>query len=754
MVENEKYNVEGMMCAACVAHVDKAVRGVEGVKDVSVNLLTNSMIVTYDTPANTSTITSAVKRAGYKAKLAKNNSNISNNETNKLLKILIVSVIILIPLFYIAMGYMLMDTIPNWPLGIFKEKPIVTGITTMVLSLAILIINNRFFISGFKSLFNGGGNMDTLVALGSGTAFIYSFVLLIIMIINSINGNPDKVMTLSMNLSFETAGMVPTLITIGKTLESYSKGKTTNAIKGLLNLEPKTARVLRDNNELIIDQKEVVKGDIFIVKPGESFPVDGVVLEGFSSVDESMLTGESIPVDKEKGSDVSSGTINHNGLLKCEATYVGYETTINKIVKMVEDASSTKTKISRIADKVAGIFVPVVMTIALIVFTIWLFVSSYNITTSLERAISVLVISCPCALGLATPVAIMVGSGKGAKSGILFKNASSLEETGKINIAVLDKTGTITKGKPTVTDIYPINISIEELMTIAASIEKPSEHPLSLSIIEKANEMSITIKDVKDFTALPGSGVKGYIDNELVTGGNKSTISNITDEINELYNKFSSEGKTPLFFSKNNTLIGIVAVRDEIKEDSKEAIRLFEKYGVKTVMLTGDNDVTANAIAKEVNVSKVYSNLKPEDKQRIIKELKKYGKVLMIGDGINDAVALTEANVGMAIGAGTDIAIDSADVVLMKSSLKDAVAAYKLSRYVFLNIIENLFWAFIYNVIMIPFAATASMRPWMGAMAMSLSSLCVVLNALRINLYKPYKERKEKASKIMLPDIE
>ena len=757
MVENEKYNVEGMSCAACVAHVDKAVRGVEGVKDVNVNLLTNSMIVTYDTPASPSIISAAVKKAGYKAKVSKkskDNSDLEDNETPKLLKVLIVSIIILIPLFYISMGYMLMDTFPNWPLGIFKEKPLIMGITTMVLALAILIINNRFFVSGFKSLFHGGGNMDTLVALGSGTAFIYSLVLLILMSVYSFSGDMEKVMTISMNLSFETAGMVPTLITIGKTLESYSKGKTTNAIKSLLNLEPKTARVIRDNNELIIDQKDVLKGDIFIVKPGEAFPVDGIVIEGFSSVDESMLTGESIPVEKEKGSKVSSGTINHNGLLKCEATYVGNETTINKIVDMVKTASSTKTKMSRIADKVAGIFVPVVMGIALIVFTIWLFVSTYNITTSLERAISVLVISCPCALGLATPVAIMVGSGKGAKSGILFKNATALEETGKINFAVLDKTGTITKGKPVVTDIYPIGISIEVLMVIASSIEKPSEHPLSISIIEKAKEMSIETKEVKDFIALPGSGVKGYIDGNLVVGGNKTTVNDITDEINALSDKYASEGKTPLFFSMNDKLIGIIAVRDEVKEDSKEAIRLFEKYGVKTIMLTGDNEVTANAIAKEVGVSQVFSGLLPEDKQTIIKKLKEFGKVLMIGDGINDAVALTESDLGMAIGAGSDIAIDSADVILMKSSLKDAVAAYSLSRYVYLNIIENLCWAFIYNIIMIPFAATATMRPWMGAAAMSLSSFCVVMNALRINLFNLYKERKQIVSKTSIPNIE
>ena len=760
MTEREKYNIEGMTCAACVAHVDKAVRSIKGVKEVNVNLLTNSMTVSYDEGVTPSLICSAVSKAGYKANVSNINKNnyvenddLEDKETPKLVKILIISSILLIPLFYISMGYMLMEKYPNWPLGIFKENPLIMGLSTMLLSLSIMIINKRFFISGFKSLFHGSANMDSLVALGSGTAFIYSTILMFIMCFYAIEGNLEKVMLVSMNLSFETAGMVPTLITIGKTLESYSKGKTTNAIKSLLDLEPKTARVIRNDIETIIDSKDVLIGDTFIVKVGETFPVDGVILDGFSSVDESMLTGESIPVDKTVGSKVSCGTINKSGLLKCKATNVGNETTINKIVEMVKSASGTKTKISRLADRVAGIFVPVVMIIAAIVFTIWLFSTNYNISTSLERGISVLVISCPCALGLATPVAIMVGSGKSAKSGILFKNALALEETGKINFAVLDKTGTITKGKPVVTDIYPIGITKEELLVIASSIEKNSEHPLSVSIVNKANELNIKVKSVTNFEVLPGIGVKGYIEDKLVVSGNSSILSNISDEILKISTDYSNEGKTPLFFLMDNKLIGIIAVRDEIKEDSKEAIRLFEKYGVKTIMLTGDNNKTANAIAKEVGISYVISDVLPIEKQNRIKKLKKYGKVLMIGDGINDAVALTEADLGMAIGKGSDIAVESANVVLMKSSLIDAVAAYNLSRNVYLNIIENLFWAFIYNLIMIPFAATASMKPWMGAAAMSLSSFCVVMNALRINLFNPYKERRQKVSKISTLDF-
>ncbi|MCR5565138.1 MAG: heavy metal translocating P-type ATPase, partial [Gammaproteobacteria bacterium] len=650
-----------------------------------------------------------------------------------------------IPLFYISMGYMLMESVPNWPLGIFRTKPIITGITLMVLALGIMIINKRFYISGIKAVINKGPNMDTLVALGSGIAFIYSIVLFILMIIN--HNDSERVMSLSMNLSFETAGMIPALITIGKTLESYSKGKTTNAIKSLLNLAPKKATLLIDGKEKEVDAETIKEGDTLIVKRGESFAVDGIVISGESYVNESMLTGESIPVYKEKDSNVSSGTINENAPLIIKATRVGSETTLNKIVEMVKESSSTKTKLTRIADKISGIFVPVVLTIALIVFTIWIFISKYNISYSLERAIAVIVVSCPCALGLATPVAIMVGNGKSAKYGILFKNAEALEETGKVNIVVLDKTGTITEGVPEITDIIPYEITEEELIKVAASLERLSEHPLSKAITNK----TLDYYETKDFNAIKGVGIKGLVNNKECISGNINIFNDtdlLTDDIKNKGEGLSKEGKTPLFFIYDNKYIGLIALRDKIKEDSKEAIRLFNKYGLETIMLTGDNKITSEAIGAEVGVKKVISGVLPETKRDVIIELKKRGKVMMIGDGINDSIALTEADVSLAIGRGSDIAIDSANVVLMKSSLLDAVAAYSISRYTYLNILENLFWAFIYNLIMIPLAAMSKMLPWMGAAAMSLSSFTVCMNALRINLFNPYKERNYKNKNI------
>lgn len=769
MVENEKYLVSGMTCAACQAHVDKAVKNLKGVKEVSVSLLTNSMLVTRDDSLSPNQISEAVKKAGYGATLASsNNSDKSNSslkeeledkETPKLIKILISSVIILIPLVYIAMGYMV-----GWPLGELAHNPFLVGLIELILASTVMLINKRFYISGIKSLIHGGGSMDTLVALGSGVAYIYSIAIMIIMAVYYPSSDHNKIMQASMNLSFETAAMVPTLITIGKTLESYSKGKTTSAIKGLLNLAPKVAHVIRDGKEIDIPADEVNTNDIFLVKPGEAFPVDGIVIEGESAVDESALTGESIPVDKVVNNKVASATINQNGLLKCKATKVGNETTLNQIVEMVKTASSTKTKISAIADKVSAIFVPTVLILSLIVFVFWMifgnnFVSANVETTllsySLERAIAVIVISCPCALGLATPVAIMVGNGKAAKNGILFKTAIALEETSKINFVVLDKTGTITMGKPLVNDIIPLNNHTEkELLTLAYSLEQHSEHPLAKAINIKSEEEKIKPKDITSFKALIGHGVCGVIDSKecFALSYNSLKEKKLNNaEIDSLYSKLASEGKTPLFFLEKNEVYGVISVADMIKEDSIEAIRQFKNLGIKTIMLTGDNNLTASAIAKKIEVDEVISEVLPEDKQNIINNLKEFGKVAMIGDGINDAPALTSADIGIAIGAGSDIAIDSADIVLMKSSLLDAVAAYRLSRRTLINIKENLFWAFFYNIIMIPIAAgvfsslgLAKLKPWMGAAAMALSSICVVTNALRLNLIDIYKSTKDK----------
>lgn len=778
-VENEKYSITGMSCSSCVAHVEKAVKSLNGINECSVNLLTNSMLVSYSDSVNSSMIINAVNKAGYKARLAdKKKENIKENDDNSEIKQmmfrLISSLILLVPLFYIGMGYMLnMEYGVIFPLGAFGENEFYVGLTEMALALIIMIINKKFFISGFKAVINKSPNMDTLVALGSSVAFIYSFIMMFVMSYYAKNNAWDNVMKASMNLSFETSGMVPTLITIGKTLETYSKGKTTSAIKALLDLAPKKARIIKDNQEVLVDIDEVKVGDIFIVLPGESFPVDGEVIEGVSSVNEAAITGESMPVDKSVGSKVSSATINQNGALKCKATKVGDDTALNQIVKMVENASSTKTKISAIADKVAGVFVPVVLTIALIVFLCWLifggeFISSLNnstltITYAIERAISVLVISCPCALGLATPVAIMVGNGIGAKHGILFKTASALEACEKVSFVVLDKTGTITKGEPTIKNIYPIDISEEELLLIAASLESKSEHPLAKAIIKKSKEKNLSLKECLNFQAVVGHGVIGEFDNHIYQGGNINLVKelNLLDENLLAKNEeYTQNGETPLFFIEDKKVLGIISISDEIKEDSKDAIEELNKLGVTTIMLTGDNKQTARAIAKEVNVKNFIAEVLPDQKLEVIKKLQSKGIVMMVGDGINDAPSLTQADIGVAIGAGSDIAIDSADIVLTKSTLMDVVYSIKLSKRVMRNIKENLFWAFFYNLVMIPIAAgvfstvgLTKLRPWMSAAAMSLSSITVVLNALRLNLIKVEKTKSKKRGQELPLDI-
>ena len=757
-MKKEHYLVKGMSCAACQAHVDKAVKNTKGVVSCNVNLLTNSMDVEYDDNlTNSNEIITSVRNAGYDAKV--HNEKLSSEElkdkqTPKLVKRFIISFVILIPLFYLCMGYML-----NWPLAVLRDYPLVLAIIEMVLALTIMIINNHFFINGIRSAFKGNMVMGTLVALGSGVSFIYSFVLTIILIVKVINNeDPASFHMIMMNLSYETAGMVPTFITIGKILESYSKGKTTNAIKALLDISPKTANVMRDGNELLIPVSEVVIDDVFIVRPGEIIPVDGIVIDGESSVDESMLTGESMPIEKVIGSNLRSGTINKNGVITGKATKVGEDTTINQIIKLVGKAANSKAKISQTVDKVARIFVPSVIVISILVFAGWMifgksFVESHDdisstlLSYSIERAIAVLVISCPCALGLATPVAIMVGSGMGAKHGVLFKNATVIEETGKIDYLLLDKTGTITKGEPTVTDIISTTDE-KEILSIACSLENNSEHPLAQAILKKGREENVPLLNVKNFLSISGKGIKGQIKGDEYLLGNESFINeNHIDisKIKDILKILSNEGKTPMILAKNNMYLALIMVSDTIKEDSKEAIRLIKNLGIIPVMLTGDNELTAKYIAKQVGIDYVISNVYPEGKYQIIEKFKKHGKVMMVGDGINDAVALTSADVGMAIGQGSDVAIESADVVLIKSTLMDAYAAIRLSQYTYLNIKENLFWAFIYNIIMIPIAAGAfsmlglyKLAPWMGSAAMALSSVFVVLNALRINLFNPY----------------
>ena len=754
----KQYNVTGMSCAACSARVEKAVSKVPGVTSCSVSLLTNSMGV--EGTASDDEIISAVVAAGYGASVktktaaaksdTKKDDELKDTETPALLKRLIWSVAFLLVLMYFSMGHMMW----GWPLPhFFDGNHIAMGIVQLLLTIVIMIINRKFFTSGFKALFNRSPNMDTLVALGSSASFGWSLYVLFAMTSAQLHGDVAAVEELMMQFYFESAAMILTLITVGKTLEARSKGKTTDALKSLMKLAAKTANVIRENGEITVSVEEVQTNDIFVVRPGENIPVDGVIIDGESAINESALTGESIPVDKTIGDSVSAGTINQSGFLRCRATRVGEDTTLSQIIQMVSDAAATKAPIAKIADKVSGVFVPIVIGIAIITTVLWLILQK-DVGYALARGISVLVISCPCALGLATPVAIMVGSGVGARKGILFKTASSLEEVGRIKIVALDKTGTITEGKPKVTDILPESgLSENELLLYAFALEKKSEHPLAKAITEKAAELKLEAKEVSDFKALTGNGLMGILDGKILKGGSEKYISGeieLSAEAKEKAKALSEEGKTPLFFAAENKLLGIIAVADTIKKDSAEAIRKLRRAGLSVVMLTGDNERTANVIGKAAGVDEIIANVLPDGKQRAVENLKKRGKVAMIGDGINDAPALTSADLGIAIGAGTDVAIDAADVVLMKSSLADAEAAIRLSKATLRNIRENLFWAFIYNVIGIPLAAGVliplglTLNPMFGAAAMSLSSFCVVTNALRLNLFKTEKRKEEK----------
>ena len=754
----KKFNVTGMSCAACSSRVEKAVSKVEGVQSCSVSLLTNSMGV--EGSASDESIIAAVEKAGYGASVAgaekkqsAETDQLKDKDTPVLMHRLIASVGFLAVLMYISMGHMMW----GWPLpNFFTDNHIAMGLAQLLLCIIIMVINRKFFISGFKGLIHRSPNMDTLVALGSGASFVYSVYALFAMTDAQVKGNADLVMSYMHEFYFESAAMILTLITVGKMLEAHSKGKTTNALKALLNLAPKKATLLIDGKETEVTVDKVKKGDVFVVRPGESIPVDAEITDGSTAVDESALTGESIPVDKVVGDTVSAGTINKSGFIKCSATAVGEDTALSQIIKMVSDAAATKAPVAKIADKVSGVFVPAVIVIALITIAVWL-LCGQTVGYALARGISVLVISCPCALGLATPVAIMVGNGMGARKGILFKTAASLEEAGKTQIAVLDKTGTITKGEPKVTDIIPFEITENELLKYAYSIEAKSEHPLAKAIIVKAEELSLNPYEVTDFKAESGNGLSAEYNGKRIIGGSKKYISSIIGISNDILSKadkLSEEGKTPLFFMLDNKLLGIIAVADVIKEESPQAIKQLQNMGIKVVMLTGDNERTAKAVGKLAGVDEVIAGVMPDGKEKVVAELKKQGKVLMVGDGINDAPALTRADIGMAIGSGTDIAIDAADVVFMKSKLTDVPAAVRLSRKTLRNIHENLFWAFIYNVIGIPLAAGVwipllgwQLNPMFGAAAMSLSSFCVVTNALRLNFFditNPKKDRKIK----------
>lgn len=754
----KKFNVTGMSCAACSSRVEKAVSKVEGVQSCSVSLLTNSMGV--EGSASDESIIAAVEKAGYGASVAgaekkqsAETDQLKDKDTPVLMHRLIASVGFLVVLMYISMGHMMW----GWPLpAFFADNHIAMGLVQLLLCVIIMVINQKFFINGFKGLIHRSPNMDTLVALGSGASFVYSVYALFAMTDAQVKGNAELVMSYMHEFYFESAAMILTLITVGKMLEAHSKGKTTNALKALLNLAPKKATLLIDGKETEVTVDKVKKGDVFVVRPGESIPVDAEITDGSTAVDESALTGESIPVDKTVGDSVSAGTINKSGFIKCSATAVGEDTALSQIIKMVSDAAATKAPVAKIADKVSGVFVPAVIVIALITIAVWL-LCGQTVGYALARGISVLVISCPCALGLATPVAIMVGNGMGARKGILFKTAASLEEAGKTQIAVLDKTGTITKGEPKVTDIIPFEITENELLKYAYSIEAKSEHPLAKAIIVKAEELSLNPYEVTDFKAESGSGLSAEYNGEKIIGGSKKYISsliNISNDISSRADSLSEEGKTPLFFMKGDKLLGIIAVADVIKDESPQAVKELQNMGIKVVMLTGDNERTAKAVGKLAGVDEVIAGVMPDGKEKVVAELKKQGKVLMVGDGINDAPALTRADIGMAIGSGTDIAIDAADVVFIKSKLTDVPAAVRLSRKTLRNIHENLFWAFIYNVIGIPLAAGVwipllgwQLNPMFGAAAMSLSSFCVVTNALRLNFFditNPKKDRKIK----------
>lgn len=753
-----------MSCAACSARVEKAVSSVDGVASCSVSLLTNSMGV--EGTASPEEIIKAVTDAGYGATVKDENSGkessldeLKDTETPKLIKRLILSLVLLIPLMYISMGHMMW----GWPLPSFMtDNHIAMGLSQMILALAVIIINKSFFVNGFKGIIHKSPNMDTLVALGSGASFIYSCFTLISMLQTS--GDTAKSSELMNGFYFESAAMILALITVGKTLEAYSKGKTTDALKGLISLTPKTAVILKDGAEMTVPVSQVIKDDIFIVRPGESVPVDGIITEGFSSIDESALTGESIPVDKSEGEKVFAATINKSGYLKCKATGVGEDTALSQIIKMVSDAAATKAPIAKIADRVSGVFVPIVIGIGLISFLIWLIVGK-EFGYALSRGISVLVISCPCSLGLATPVAVMVGNGKGAKNGILFKTASALEETGKIQIVALDKTGTITNGKPVVTDIIPSpESSPEELVLTACSLEKKSDHPLARSISDYGIEKNIEIIDTQGFEELSGKGISAVLKGKKIRGGSLKFISeicSIEDSVKDKAEQLSKAGKTMVFFADEDKFLGVIALADTIKSDSPKAIEELHNMGIKVVMITGDNEKTARSIGEQAGVDDVIAEVMPNEKEAVIRLLMEKGKTAMVGDGINDAPALTRADIGIAIASGTDIAADAADIVLMNSRLTDVAAAIRLSRRTLINIKENLFWAFIYNIIGIPLAAGMwipitgwALKPMYGAAAMSLSSFCVVSNALRLNLLNIYSSDHDKAKiSVELPDL-
>ena len=760
----EQYSVTGMSCAACSARVEKAVSKVEGVTGCSVSLLTNSMGV--EGTASAAEIIAAVEKAGYGASLksakstadrrkAAQESALEDRETPVLKRRLIASLCFLIPLMYLSMGHMMW----NWPLpAFFENNHIAMGLVQLLLTTFIMIINQKFFVSGFKSLCYRTPNMDTLVALGAGASFVYSTYALFAMTDMQVRGDMDGVMMYMHEFYFESAAMILTLITVGKMLEAHSKGKTTDALKSLMRLAPQTATIEQSGEERTVSIDQVKKGDVFVVRPGEHIPVDGIVLEGNSAVNEAALTGESIPVDKEPGDQVSAATINQSGFIRCEASRVGEDTTLSQIIQMVSDAAATKAPIAKVADRVSGVFVPAVIGIAVVTTLIW-HLAGQPLGFALARGISVLVISCPCALGLATPVAIMVGNGMGARHGIMFKTAVSLEEAGKVQVVALDKTGTITSGEPKVTDLVPVEgVSETELLSLAWCLEKKSEHPLAKAIINLAKEKNLNHPgDVLDFKIVPGNGLSGTWQGDTLTGGNMRFISEHADvpsDMRKRAERLAKEGKTPLFFGRNGELIGIIAVADVLKEDSSKAVRELHNMGIHVVMLTGDNKQTAEAIGKQAGVDEVIAGVLPEGKEKVIRSLKKQGKVAMVGDGINDAPALTRADIGIAIGAGRDIAIDAADIVLMKNQLRDVPAAIRLSRATLKNIHQNLFWAFFYNVIGIPLAAGVwfpllglKLNPMFGAAAMSLSSFCVVSNALRLNLFNMYDVKHDKKIK-------
>lgn len=762
----KQYKVTGMSCAACSARVEKAVNQVPGVTACSVSLLTNSMGV--EGIAEPSTIIAAVEAAGYgasekgteagdsvKTSMGADDDFLKDTDTPKIRRRLIASLIFLAPLMYLSMGHMMW----NWPVpGFMEGNHVAMGLAQLLLTVVVMVINQKFFVSGFKGLIHGAPNMDTLVALGSGASFGYSTYALFAMTAAQVRNDMDGVMGYMHEFYFESAAMILALITVGKMLEARSKGKTTDALKGLMKLAPKTAVLVRNGTEVEVPISQVRKGDVFVVRPGEQIPVDGIVLEGSSAVNESALTGESIPVDKIAGDAVSAATLNQSGFIRCEAARVGEDTTLSQIIQMVSDAAATKAPIAKIADRVSGVFVPAVIGIAAVTILVWL-LAGQSLGFALARGISVLVISCPCALGLATPVAIMVGNGMGAKNGIMFKTAASLEATGRTEIVALDKTGTITSGEPKTTDILPAEgVSEEELLKLAYALEKKSEHPLARAILETGKERGIEDSlEVTDFRAVPGGGLTGKLDGAVLTGGNLKYITGtaeISNSVQRQAETLAEDGKTPLFFAKDGKLIGIIAVADVIKEDSPRAVGELQGMGIRVVMLTGDNERTAKAIGRQAGVDEVIAGVLPEGKESVIRELKKKGRVAMVGDGINDAPALTRADMGIAIGAGTDIAIDAADVVLMKSRLSDVPAAIRLSRATLRNIHENLFWAFFYNVIGIPLAAGIwipvfgwKLNPMFGAAAMSLSSFCVVTNALRLNLFQMHDASKDKKRK-------